>query len=105
MEETKGAAVSVIGNDDVFTGFDQPQRGIDRCHSRGESIAIFSAFESCKIAFNRKSCGVGSPRVLESLVPAQTFLGISRRLIDRYSDRARRLIGLIAGVNRSSRKA
>src|SRR6266511_2627619 len=32
-EETKSAAVGVIGNDYVLAGFNQPERGIDGCHS------------------------------------------------------------------------
>ena len=33
IEETCGAAVSVVGNDDVLAGFYQTQRGIDRGHA------------------------------------------------------------------------
>ena len=33
IEETRRAAVGVVGNDDVFAGFYESQRGVDRGHA------------------------------------------------------------------------
>ena len=98
-EETKRAAVGVIRDDDVLARFDEPQRRINRGHPGSEGVTELRAFERSDVAFQREARRVLCPRILETFMLAESFLRVSRSLIDRDGDRARRRVGLLSGMN------
>src|SRR6478672_11781343 len=77
-EETRSAAVRVIRNDNVLTGFYKAQRCIDRRHAGCEGETEASAFECRDISFERRSRRVLCACVFVTLILAECVLRVRR---------------------------
>ena len=77
IEETRSAAVGIVGHDDVFAAFDESQRGIDRGHAGSERITETSAFECGDISFDCRARRVLRACVLVTFVLPERVLCVS----------------------------
>jgi hypothetical protein len=104
VEEPEGAAVHVLAADDVIACPEQQHDRGDAAHAGAEREAVAAALEGGYVALQRLARGVLAPRVLVSLVLAQSILHICGRLVDRRHDGAGEGLGALARMDGAGRK-
>src|SRR6185369_3098485 len=98
IEETRRAAVSVVGDDDVFACFDQSQGCVDCGHAGSECESETCSFKRSDVSFYCGTCRVLSACVLVAFVLSECVLRVRRGLIDRDGNRAGALVRFRSGV-------
>ena len=89
VEEPEGAAVHVLGEDDVIPGIEE-QHHRRRCRqSRREREAVVGALERREALLEVAARRIAGARVLESLVPSGRLLRERGRQVDRERPRRR----------------
>jgi hypothetical protein len=99
LEQPEGAAVGVVGHDDVIAGLQEGGDGVDRGHARRERERRPPALDRGEVGLERAARRVLRPRVLVALVPAQLVLHVGRGLEDGRDDRAGARVGRLSGVD------
>ncbi len=99
VEQPEGAAIRVLGHDDVVAGRQLAGDRGDGGHAGRERTGCTAALDGCQIAFERAARRILRPRVLETLVPAELRLHVGRGLVNRCDDGAGRGVGLLPGVD------
>ena len=78
-----------------------PHERRHRSETRGKRAPMSRAFQRREAFLKRRPGRVRDPRVVVALVDADRVLHVSRRLVDRRRDRARRRVGLLPFVDRA----
>ena len=81
-----GAAVEVVGRDDLIAGFQQAQHAVDGRHAGGEGQAVLAIIQRRQGVLELGAGGVVGARVLVALVVARRALGVGRGLVDGRHD-------------------
>ena len=97
-EEAERPPVRVVRDDDVLARLHQPERRVNRRHPRREGVAEARALQGRDVALDGQARRVLRARVLVALVPTESVLRVSGRLINRNRHRARRRVGVVARV-------
>ena len=82
----------------MVAGHEQRRHGADRGHAGCEGEPLSAALDRREVALERFPRRVLRARVLVALVPAERFLHVGGRLVDRRDDRAGRWIRFLPGV-------
>jgi hypothetical protein len=106
VDQAEGAAVGVVGDDEMVAGAQQSAQGaVRRRHARGEGAAEATGFQRRQALLQRGAGGVAGAGVLEAAAqPADAVLGERRAGVHRDVDCAGKRVGTIAGVHCEGRE-
>ncbi len=99
VEDAKGAAVQIIGADDVIAGAAGVHHRVGGSKTRGKTQAVLATFEAGNAVFKGEACRIVSARVFKALMLARTTLRKGRGQVDGRHHRAGRRIGRLSSVN------
>ena len=100
-EHAVRAAVDVVHADDVVAGVEQVHDRRRRAEARRERVTVRGVLERGEALLERRSRRVRDARVVVALVHADRLLRERGGLVDRRRHRARRRVGLLAGMDRA----
>src|SRR5438309_2050735 len=63
VEESRSSSVKIVPADDVISGFQHANDGVDGCHAAGKYAGGDSAFEGREILLEARTRGIGDARV------------------------------------------
>ena len=104
VHQPVGAAIDVVGGDDMRAGVEQFQYVGDRREPRAEGEGGDPAFEVGHRALEGEARRVLAAGVFEPLVYAGALLAIGRRRVDRHHHRAGGRVVALAAVDRPRRE-
>ena len=100
LEQPVGAAVGVVGDDDVVAGLraaSSPRRSA--AMPEANANAALPSLDGGDVGLQRRARRVLRPRVLVALVHAQCLLDVGGCLVDRGDDGAGRWVRFLAGMD------
>ena len=98
-EEAVGAAVEVVGADDLVAGLEQLYQAVDGGHAGGEGQAVLPVFQRRHRVLQLGAGGVVGARVLVAFVVAGAALHIGRGLVNGRHNGPGFGVGVDAGVD------
>ena len=103
VDQPVGAAVRVVGDDDVVAGHaHRVQQGVLRGQPGGEGEASFALLQGGQVALERRAGRVGRAAVLVATAqPPDTVLLVGRGGVDGRDHRTRHRVGLVARMDRA----
>ena len=99
VEDAEGAAVDVVGGEDVVPRLEQVEERVGGGQPRGEGERVRRPLQRRQAALQRVAGGVVRPRVLVTLVLARAGLHVRRGQVDRRHDGAGGGVRPLPGVD------
>ena len=105
VEQPEGAAVHVLGADDVIACLEQLHDRVEAAHAARERESVSAVLQRGDVPLERLARGVLSAGVLVALVLTQPLLDVGRRQVHRSHDGPGEGLGALSGVDRAGAKA
>jgi hypothetical protein len=97
--EAINAAINSFGKNNVITGAEQSENGINCSHAGSENVSAFAAFEFGNGALEGLAVGMIGARVIVAFIFANFFVDVGGGLVDGRDDGAGSGIGFLSYVD------